>query len=335
MVLGMLGLAPLWVAEASPLVDSRRLQGQDRYATAAAIALADRDVSDVAILARGDDPADALAGSTLAGTQGGPLLLTERDRLSPAALAAVEQLGVARVYLLGGTAAISNDVENELRGRGYDVIRFDGTDRYDTARDISNFCRFECGYSPINGKRVAILANGVGPADAAAAAPIAAGERVPLLLTDRDRIPAATFDALEAADIEQVLVVGGSAVVSEAAVQSLQESGYEVRRLGGGNRQETAALLAQFERDELRWVIDHVNVTRGDVLADALAGGPHAGREQAPVLLTVDPRTLGAPAQSFLEANSATINDLDVFGNESAVTPELVDAAERAAGRRS
>ena len=329
----MVGLAPIPLADATPLVTSRRLEGPDRYATAAAIALANGEPSAVATLARGDDPADALAGSTLTGIMGGPILLTTRDRLSPVALEALQKLGANQVYLLGGSAAISDDVARELQTKGFDVRRLAGRDRFDTARIIVGECTFECGYSEIGGKRVTLLANGFSPADAAAAGAIASGARVPLLLTERDRLPAATLEGLAGARAEQVLIVGGEAVVSAAVVAELQDNGYEVRRIGGANRQATAVLLAQVEQQELGWVIDHVNLTRGDVLADALAGGPHAGQEQAPVLLTESPNSLGPAARAFLEANAVTIHDLDVFGDGDAVSAAVVDDAERAAGR--
>jgi glucose/arabinose dehydrogenase/putative cell wall-binding protein len=327
------GAAPLPSAQATETVTSRRLAAADRYATAAAIALADRESAQVATLARGDDPADALAGSTLAGVVDGPILLTASDRLSRAALDAMTQLEVRRVNLLGGPEAISDGVAAELRSRGFEVARFAGADRYDTAARISASCGSTCGYPLVNGKRVALLVSGLSPADAAAASPVAAGLPVPLLLTERDRVPAVTFDALASVDVQQVLVVGGEAVVSAAAVRSLQDAGHEVRRLAGASRQETAAVLARYERDELGWVVDHVNLTRGDLIVDALAGGPHAGREQAPVLLTRDPGELGAAARGFLEESRASVGMLDVFGGEGAVSAAVVDAAERAAGK--
>lgn len=325
-------LLPAPVAGATADATSRRLSGPDRFATAAAIALTDRSSADAAVLARGDDPADALAGSTLAGAVDGPILLTPRDRLDSSALDALTRLDVRTVHVLGGPSAISDDVADELRRRGFAVQRVSGRDRYDTARAVSAACGAECQDAGLAGRRAALLVNGVRTADAAAASPLAAAATAPLLLSERDRVPAATEEALAAAGIEQVLLVGGEAVLSAAVVESLQSSGYEVRRLAGASRQETAATIARFARDEQGWDVAAVALSRGDLLADALAGGPLAGRAQAPLLLTHDGRSLGTAARGFLEESSASIARIDVLGGSRAVPQSVVDEALRAVG---
>ena len=320
-------LLPAPLAGATADATARRLSGPDRYATAAAVALADRSSAAVAVLARGDDPADALAGSTLAGAVDGPVLLTPRDRLDAATADALERLGVDEVRVLGGPSAVGEPVLDELRRRGLAVSRVAGTDRYDTARAVAAACGDACR----DGDRTALLVNGTRPADAAAASPVAAGETAPLLLTERDRVPAATVTALHDAGTTEVLVVGGEAVVSEGVVSSLRAGGLVVRRFAGSSRQGTAAVLARYARDELGWPVDAVVLTRGDQLADALAGGPLAGRAQAPLLLT-EAGSLGAAARTFLEESRSTAARVDVLGGPGAVPQRVVDEALRALG---
>ena len=323
---------PAPLAGATADATARRLSGPDRFATAAAIALTDRSSAEAAVLARGDDPADALAGSTLAGAVDGPVLLTPRDRLDGRALDALTRLGVRTVHLLGGTSAVGQAVADDLRRRGFDVQRVAGRDRYDTARAVAAACGAPCTDAGVAGRRAALLVNGVRTADAAAASPLAAGTTAPLLLTERDRVPGATSEALAATGVEQVLVVGGEAVVSTAVVQSLQAQGYAVRRLAGASRQETAATLGRFARDELGWAVEAAVLARGDVLADALAGGPLAGRAEAPLLLTQDGRSLGAAARGFLAQSAGTVARIDVLGGVGAVPQAVVDEALRAVG---
>ena len=320
-------LLPAPLAGATPDATARRLSGADRYATAAAVALADRSSAAVAVLARGDDPADALAGSTLAGAVDGPVLLTPQDRLDPSTADALTRLGVDEVRVLGGPAAVGEPVLAELRRRGLAVSRVAGSDRYATAQAVAQACGAECG----DGDRTALLVNGTRPADAAAASPVAAGETAPLLLTETDRVPAATLSALEDAGTTTVLVVGGPAVVSEAVVSSLRSRGLTVRRFAGSSRQGTAAVLARYARDELGWPVEAVVLSRGDALADALAGGPLAGRAQAPLLLTAG-TSLGEPARIFLEESRPTGSRLDVLGGANAVPQAVVEAALRALG---
>ena len=89
-----------------------RLDGADRYATAAAIAAATFDDADDVLLASGENYPDALAASALAGVVDAPLLLTRTARLPAATADAIEALAPDTVHLLGGSAAVSDDVED-------------------------------------------------------------------------------------------------------------------------------------------------------------------------------------------------------------------------------
>ncbi len=323
-------------ASATPLVTTTRLHGQDRYATAAAIATATFDTSLYATLARGEDFPDALAASTAAGRYGGPILLTPSDHLHPAALAAMRQMGVTTVALVGGTSALSPQVETELRDAGMQTVRYAGADRFDTAYQVFASCSFECVYGPLEGKRTALVASGYSFPDALAAAPIAYRLPLPVLLVTKDTVPDPTARALQQQTsgqraIEKVLLLGGTDVVSAQVEDRIRSMGILVERIAGATRQETATRIADFERTRLNWIITHVNLARGDTFPDALAGGPHAGSEGAPVLLTADPTTLSDVTRAYLRANAATIGEIDVFGDASAISDAVVDDARQAA----
>src|SRR5680860_87032 len=64
----------------------QRIAGGDRVATAIALSRAVFDAADTVVLARADDPADALVGAPLAARRDAPILLTPRAAL-PAASA--------------------------------------------------------------------------------------------------------------------------------------------------------------------------------------------------------------------------------------------------------
>ena len=122
-------------------IDTDRLWGADRFGTAAAIAgeVGPAPGGEVAIaLGRHEEfrrawP-DAMSAASLAATPDRvPTLLTRIDRVPSETLDALDALGVTRVHLLGGTAAISADVARDLGARGLDVVRHAGEDRYGTS----------------------------------------------------------------------------------------------------------------------------------------------------------------------------------------------------------
>jgi hypothetical protein len=130
---------------------------------------------------------------------------------------------------------------------------------------------------------------------------------------------------------EQVYVVGGPAAVSDNVLAEIRAMGLTVNRIAGPNRQATAIALFEFAAQKLNWKATHVNLARGDNWPDALAGGPHAGEEKAPVLLAGGRDDLSATTRDFLRKHSATIASIDVLGDATAVSDPVVDDARRAA----
>lgn len=90
-----------------------RLAGADRFATAGAInAHQFTSTSGVTtvFVATGYSFADALAGSALAGVEGGPLYIAEGNCLPGEAILAIITLGADNVTLFGGTGVLGNGV---------------------------------------------------------------------------------------------------------------------------------------------------------------------------------------------------------------------------------
>jgi len=88
-----------------------RLNGNDRYETAAQISRATWDQGEVleVVLANGTTFPDALAWGA-SGLGSGPLLLTERDRLPDATRAELARLRPCYVIVLGGASSVSDAV---------------------------------------------------------------------------------------------------------------------------------------------------------------------------------------------------------------------------------
>jgi hypothetical protein len=102
------------------------------------------------------------------------------------------------------------------------------------------------GAPPGPATEVVYIATGVNYPDALAAASSAALGLGPVLLVQQDAVPTATIDELNRLEPDLILVVGGTAVISDGVVSTLQGLGFlpSVHRLSGDNRYETAAAVS-------------------------------------------------------------------------------------------
>lgn len=331
---GGMSVATVGSAFATADVEATRLAGQNRYGTSQVIADTTFTDATVAVIASGESYPDALAASYLAGALDGPVILTASQQLSAEARTALQDINADGVIVVGGTAAVSENVVNQLAAAGLEVDRVGGQDRYSTARAIAQSVPEEqIGSLDSEIGRTAIVASGQGFADALSAGPLAYGSAFPLLLTPTASLSPEVSGAIDTLDIEQVLIMGGTAAVSAQTQAQLTALGVDVRRIAGLDRTATAAAIADLAVDELSYSTTHVNLARGDDFADALSGSANAGEEQAAILLTLTPNQLGTAAQNWLADNSGTLTSIHVFGGTTAVSDSTVNAAEVAAGR--
>lgn len=91
-----------------------------------------------AFVARNDVPFDSLALGPIAGALGGIVVITSPTSLSAAAENALTNFNPDLVIIAGGTAAISQSVENAIAAAGaWDVDRKAGTGRDQTAAELA------------------------------------------------------------------------------------------------------------------------------------------------------------------------------------------------------
>ncbi len=276
----MLGTATVTHADATT-AGVHRLAGDDRYATAAAVALGQGMPTGTSVyLATGTNFPDALAGSPLAAADGAVVLLTRSTDLPNATADALATLRPQAIVALGSTSAISEDVLEAAGAAGGTsaLARIGGTDRYDTAAQIAGVVSSQ--------PDVVYLAVGTNYPDALAAGAATGGQ--PVLLTATDRLPAATRDALARLRPGRVVALGGASAVSDATLReaAAASGGAAMDRIAGGDRYATAVAIAR----ERFGTPDVVYVAVGSNYPDALAGGTAAVREAAPILLVASDR---------------------------------------------
>ena len=317
----------VWTAAAP--VDSWRLSGADRYATAVEVSKNHFGGSPNLVLASGEKFPDALSAAPLAGVLDCPLLLTKAGSLPAVVQAEVTRLHVTTCHIVGGTGAVSQAVANWLTSHGVAVTRISGADRYETSALVARMMRTwttnpALAAYPRFGHE-ALFASGVTFADALAAAPIGAAKEWPVLLVKTSSVPTSVASAVDDLDITGGFVVGGNAAIDNACyVQigaALGQGGPVVMptRWAGADRYATAVAAVEYAAQQ-GWIdLDRVGLASGTSFPDALAGGAALGVDGCPVLLTKGAH-LVLPVQQFLAANPYDVGGLEAFGGPTIVS---------------
>jgi putative cell wall-binding protein len=276
-----------------------RVAGADRIATSIQASFFYDQTAGAVVLARDDNYPDALAGAPLAADKNAPLLLTGTASLDPRVLAEIQRAlpPGGTVYLLGGLSALSQAVADGLTTAGFQVTRFSGTDRFDTALKVAS--------TGLNDPSTLFFTTGVNFPDALSAGTAAASRHGALLLTNGNTLPAADQAYLQAHPSDTSFAVGGPAAAALPSATGIV----------GTDRYDTAAKVATtFFTNAFP-----VGIASGANFPDALSGGATMAEGPGPLLLT-DPNTLSTPTANYLKNNQSAIVALYLFGGPAAVT---------------
>ena len=239
----LLALIPLTLGSAA--ADTVRVEGDTNVEVAVEYSkLAFPTGAPAAFLGRDDAFPDNLASGGGQGRLNAPLLLTDGEALSPESATELERLGATVVNILGGTNAVSQEVEDALEAEGYIVERLAGETRLETAIDVAQ--------TLFPTATTAILARafpGEGDptqafADSLAAGGWAADAELPVLLTQTELLSDSTEAYLDSSAIQNVFLVGGTAALSEQVQTDLEALGVTVTRISGPTRFDTAVEIA-------------------------------------------------------------------------------------------
>lgn len=255
--------------------------------------------ADTALLGRDDLFADSVASGSLQGLLDAPLLLTRPEHLDGSVRDELARIGAGRVVILGGTAAISATVEQQLRDLGYGVERVFGADRLQTAIAVAGryFARAD----------TAILVRAAGSptqvfVDSLGAGALAANLGVPVFFTATEGLSGSTREYLRTSDITSVIIAGGTAAVGEQVESDLAALDVEVQRAAGADRFETAVQLQLFAElpNEGAVMVPVVDGAGGNAWASGFAAAL-AGR-QAGLLLGGPDGMPGSATQFFFNS---------------------------------
>lgn len=206
-------------------LDVVRIGGRDRFDTARLVA--ERLDADEVYVVEGANPdpnrgwPDAVAVAGLAASTGRPILLVTRDVLPAPTRDALSDIGPGSAHVIGGPAAVSDDVLAAVAATGTSVTRVFGPDRFQTSTAVGE----------------AALADGAAPGrlwlvtgqnwpDSLVAGPAAAADGGVALLTHGetlDRSPGIRDWVQEhALDLTNIRLVGGVAAISQEVEDELR-----------------------------------------------------------------------------------------------------------------
>ena len=191
--------------------------------------------------------------------------------------------------------------------------RLGGADRYATAVAAS---RAAFPTADPAGLTTVYLASGAQYADALAAGPTAVGRRGGLLLTQSDRLTAATATELRRLAPDRVVLVGGTGAVGDRVLAEVRALGLPASRIGGTDRYATSAALA---REGFPSGARTAWLATGQGYADALAAGPAAAAAGGPVVL-VDGRAGGLSPSTRQLLTELGVTTVRIAGGTGAVS---------------
>ncbi|WP_088185861.1 cell wall-binding repeat-containing protein [Desulfosporosinus sp. FKA] len=187
--------------------------------------------------------------------------------------------------------------------------RIAGQTRYDTASQIATSGWQQSDY--------AILCYGENYPDALASAPLAKKYNAPILLTMQNSLPDSTKQTLTSLGVKNVIIIGGTGVISSNIDSQLQSMSINVSRVFGNDKYETAVKVAQ----QVTSNPSSIFVCTGDDFADALSVAPIASIQQSPIILVPNdsmPSSVSAYISSHNISKSYIIGFSDVISDSIA-----------------
>jgi fibronectin type 3 domain-containing protein/putative cell wall-binding protein len=186
-----------------------RLGGKNRFATNMEILQEAGVTGDDVLICSAYSFADSLSASAV-----GEAILLVGNTLTDDQKTYLASLGKKNYYIIGGTGAVTQAVENELKTYGT-VERVAGANRYSTSAEVAKTFFSE-------GSDAVVLAYGLNFPDGLSGGPLAMALGAPLLLVSSNSTNnASASEYVSAKTVDKAVCLGGSALISDAAVKEI------------------------------------------------------------------------------------------------------------------
>ncbi|MGG1253597.1 cell wall-binding repeat-containing protein [Brevibacillus agri] len=221
-----------------------------------------------------------------------PERLTEEIRIEIQRLSPEGNNVPAQVFLVG---PVSRGVEQDIQALGYSTLRIGNEDPYRTAMEAS---QFRLTYPPTSeqGKKNVFLISGEAFDESMFVPNYAMHQGIPVLLTEKDRIPAPVQQYFHEHPELNVYIVGSQVTVSDEVERSLHRlTAGKVTRISGSSPYDISVRFSRFFDSETRVGWNRNEKGKGDAFSFvnrrewrlAIISGlfSHLGKH-APLLLT-------------------------------------------------
>lgn len=258
-----------------------RIGGNSRYDTA--LLIADKVNSGMinnVLIATGSNYPDAIAAAPLAGKLGTPILLVDSNPNSLNSKGAMDYINAhlnktGNIYISGGAGAVPDSFIVKFKSLGFNnVIRVSGRSRIDTSVALAERVGAE--------SKTAVITTADNYPDAVSISSIAALNKWPVLLTNKQGLSDAVKNYLSENKPAKIYIIGGTGVISDTVANQVKSlTGCTPVRYGGSNRYDTNQLIAgAFIQNP-----GDIVFSTGLNFPDALTSGIYAAKNLSPVML--------------------------------------------------
>lgn len=304
-------------------VDVRRLAGANRYETNLAVNdTIDAKTGGTVFVATGADFADALSAGPAATINDAPLFLAATNSIPTKTLAQIKELQPKRVYVIGGTGAISSTVVTQLReAAGVMPLRVGGVDRYETSAKV-----FQAFFSGRDVDTV-FVATGLDYPDALSASAAGGALDAPVLLVNGAKggnVLHSSSVLMKRLGVETVAITGGTGAVNASIESNLSKDFASVVRLGGDNRYATNLSVNDYLTGRAGdTALTGVWVATGRDFPDALSASVPAGQLTQRLVLS-DGKCLPKPVVSeWIYGEGSRVDVVTLVGGEGVLAKAL------------
>ncbi|KRU26801.1 cell wall binding repeat-containing protein [Clostridium sporogenes] len=220
----------------------------------------------------------------------------------------VIMLGLSMVLIFGSTIQVSANSTKNIN-----MQRLWGKDRYNTCSSVvSN------GWSKSD---YAVIASGENFPDALSATPLAKKHNAPIIINKKDTLNEDTIAQLKRLQVKEVIIVGGSGVISDNVENQLKDMGIKVNRLWGNDRYQTSIKVAEELGND-----DGVVIASGENFPDALSISAIASQKGMPIILT--DKNGKSDIENYFMKNKDIPNTY-VIGGEAVVSNNVIKNIKR------